>query len=382
MKLVIVGPYPLDTNIIDGGVESHIVNLTKGLREINELEVTVISFKKDILEEKIVHKEIGQIIYIPKQRRFGNLTFNSVERSKTIKKLDELKPDIVHFQTHHQYPFRGINASYQAVGTVHGIIHKEIMFEKGMVNWIRRYPQILLEKISLRKHKNIICVSPYAQNLISNLSSARIEFIPNPVSENYFICSNYENPYRILCVCNITKLKNVFDLIKSIRLVKNKHPLIDLHIAGGIKDREYMNAIKQHMKRHDLEENITFLGHLSDDHLLEEYRECSILAHVSLQENSPIVIQQAMAAGKAVVATRVGGVPDLIDDTKSGLLVQCGDIEGLSQRIGRLLRDPNLCKALGDSARAFASQNFRIDHVAQKTYEVYQRIIDEPTALQ
>jgi len=87
-----------------------------------------------------------------------------------------------------------------------------------------------------------------------------------------------------------------------------------------------------------------------------------------------MVIAQAMAAGKPVVTTPVGGIPDMVRDGETGLLVGVGDKDGLAEALLRLLRDPTLRTRMGKLGREFAIENYRVDHVARRTYEVYQQV--------
>jgi glycosyltransferase involved in cell wall biosynthesis len=83
---------------------------------------------------------------------------------------------------------------------------------------------------------------------------------------------------------------------------------------------------------------------------------CLAFAHPSRMENCPMALLEAMAAGKAVVATRVGGVPELIRGGREGLLVQAGDAEGLARALRRLLRSDGLRRRLGEAARKRAGR--------------------------
>ena len=89
-----------------------------------------------------------------------------------------------------------------------------------------------------------------------------------------------------------------------------------------------------------------------------------------------MVIAQAMAAGKPVVATQVGGIVEMLGtDGERGLLVPMGDINGLAEAILKLLHDDPLCQRIGVSGRRFALENYHPQRVAERTLEVYREII-------
>ena len=89
-----------------------------------------------------------------------------------------------------------------------------------------------------------------------------------------------------------------------------------------------------------------------------------------------MVIQQAMAAGKPVVATRVGGVPYLIHHEQTGLLVEYGNIDGLADAISLLLSDDALRRRMGLASRDEAMQRFRAADVACRTRQVYHIVLE------
>ena len=84
--------------------------------------------------------------------------------------------------------------------------------------------------------------------------------------------------------------------------------------------------------------------------------ECQILVLPSQAEVSPMIVQEAMAAGKPVVATAVGGVPYLVEDGGSGILVPYGDAEELAQALEKLLTNSSLAKSMGDSRSYFSRE--------------------------
>ena len=88
-----------------------------------------------------------------------------------------------------------------------------------------------------------------------------------------------------------------------------------------------------------------------------------------------MVIAQAMAAGKPVIATRVGGVPDMVSDGVTGLLCDPGNSEQLAECLLRLLRNRSLCLQMGEQARPLAVNRYRADSVARSTMEAYLQIL-------
>jgi glycosyltransferase involved in cell wall biosynthesis len=101
--------------------------------------------------------------------------------------------------------------------------------------------------------------------------------------------------------------------------------------------------------------------------------EADILVRPSLLEGMPLAVLEGMAAGLPVVASRVGGTPELVRDGETGFLVEPGDPEQLADRICRLIGDAGLRAAMGRRAREVVEQGYDWDAISRRTVEVYKR---------
>src|SRR5262249_8887118 len=155
----------------------------------------------------------------------------------------------------------------------------------------------------------------------------------------FFSADDETEPGRLLYSGWVIRLKRLLDLLQALDKVRNRFPNTTLRVAGGTPDAEYLRLVKEWITTHDLERNVALLGPRSQAELVEEYKKCALLVLPSGQENSPMVIGEAMAVGKPVVATRVGGVPYLIDDGQTGFVVDVGDVDTLADRILTILSD-------------------------------------------
>jgi glycosyltransferase involved in cell wall biosynthesis len=152
-------------------------------------------------------------------------------------------------------------------------------------------------------------------------------------------------------------------------------PLAQLRIAGECSsERAYVESIRAFIQAANLTDRVHLLGALPEAALLREFAGCDLLALPSVQETTPMVIAQAMAAGKPVVATPVGGVDEMVSNGETGFLINVGDIDGLTNALLRLLREPSLRARMGQAGQRFAVTNYRANTVAKRTYEVYQKV--------
>jgi glycosyltransferase involved in cell wall biosynthesis len=105
--------------------------------------------------------------------------------------------------------------------------------------------------------------------------------------------------------------------------------------------------------------------------------ECDVLVHPAQKEGLGVVILQAAACGVPVVASRAGGIPEVVSDGKSGYLVEPHDIDGFAQQVNALLGNKELCKEMGRFARNYAMRELSIDATAAANYELYKEISAE-----
>jgi glycosyltransferase involved in cell wall biosynthesis len=100
--------------------------------------------------------------------------------------------------------------------------------------------------------------------------------------------------------------------------------------------------------------------------------EATFLVHTSDSEGCPNVVMEAMACGRAVVATEVGDIPLLIEDGKTGFIVPRGDEEALATHIATLISSRDLCRRMGNAGRAKAEQEFGLARLVTETLNVYR----------
>lgn len=123
--------------------------------------------------------------------------------------------------------------------------------------------------------------------------------------------------------------------------------------------------------------NVRFVGHLTGDRLEQTIAGSSLVVVPSeCHENCPMTVLEAMAHGKPVVGTRIGGIPELIVDGETGLLVEAGDSEALGAAISLLINEPRLRAAMGARARARAEKEFSIDRHNEGLMRIYTSLLD------
>ncbi len=159
-------------------------------------------------------------------------------------------------------------------------------------------------------------------------------------------------------------------LIDAAPSVLERFPQTVFLIVGQGGLREELEA---HAARLGIAAHLRFLGHREDVHDLLSI--CDIFVLPSLSEGMPLALLEAMAAGLPAVATRVGGVTEVLDNGKTGLLVPPGDTRALANTIMTLLENPPLVKELGKAAREVAAARFSLAGMIRAYEAIYSELI-------
>lgn len=178
----------------------------------------------------------------------------------------------------------------------------------------------------------------------------------------------------ILFVGGLTPPKRLDTLLEAMPEVLRRCPEARLRVVGGGEDRSKWEVLAEQL---GIAEAVTFVGPLPHEQVPEEMRRAAVLALCSDHEGLPSAIMEALMCGLPVVATRVGGIPDLIQDNENGFLVDTNDVGGLAARLTEILSDHSLARRLGNNARALAVQYLSKDVIIPKIEKLYLEAIKE-----
>ena len=174
-------------------------------------------------------------------------------------------------------------------------------------------------------------------------------------------------PY-ILSLARLNLLKGHDVLLQAFRTVADRVPQVRLVIAGDGPERVRLRAVCLAL---GLKDRVTFVGEADRSRARELLAGCELLVLSSWSEGLPIVALEAMASGKAVIGTKVGGIPEIVADGDTGLLVPPGDSEALSKAILRLLDDPEARVAMGRRGLTQVKTRYDFAQTVDRYLDVY-----------
>jgi glycosyltransferase involved in cell wall biosynthesis len=372
MKIAIVTDFPRNPEDPCGGVQSVSVNLVKGLSALKNLELYVVTEDDGCLA--IEESSWGDVCIHRLPRKKSATLVNAVGagRRNIETYIKKLAPDVIH--AHDVYGLMVKSIAMPRVFTIHGQIYKDTLVSDGRCRWLRSLLWKHIELAGWAAQPHIISISPYVREQLTGIVTGVIHDIDNPIGGDFFNIKRREETGRIFCAAAICRRKNTLTLLRSFAKLHKAGVKAELRLSGS-GDREYINRVSGYIREQGLENNVKLLGRISYEAIQEELSRAAVFALVSLEENSPMGIEEAMAAGIPVVTSNRCGMPYMVRDGESGFLVDPNDPEDIAQRLKQLLENEELRKSMGAKSKEIAADRFHPDKVAVRTRDVYLRAI-------
>jgi glycosyltransferase involved in cell wall biosynthesis len=384
-----------------GGMDLHGKHLLEGLSERHH-KVTVISTKHPDGKK---YEEINGIkVHYLKETVFSSprkgWKKQSINKFKDIIKTEKI--DIVLSQQTAGYgivkiaqrkgiPFVTIMHGYQTMVFM-SILNQVMNFKKGYLYLFKSflsciYYTVFREFPILKNSSAIIAVSDGVERVIRKMPFVerdKIKVINYGINLKLFSFSEEEgktirlklnisdNDKVILFLSFLSKQKGADIAIKALNELAS-HKNLKLILAG---DGEYFNEAQLLVKSFKLESRVIFTGFVRNEDANKYYNASDIFIFPTLRlESFGIVIAEAMACGKPVIASDVGSISDVIDNGINGVLFPKGDFMGLSRQINLLLNDQRYSAKLVQNARQKALSKFGLDKMIGETIKIFESVI-------
>ena len=384
LRVAIVGDYPVGGDRVGGGVESAFLYLVEGLRRIEGLELHLVTLDRRASARRVIPATAtgGPTIHVlPMFPRLELLRGFRTYRRWLREVLDGIRPDVVHAQGATDHAFAALRSGHPTVVTAHGIQREDARHQATLALRLRkRLYARLIERDNLRRTRHLIAIAGYVTEYFRDVLDPRthVHQIPNAVADRYFELPAAPGDRVVLYAGRLIERKRVADLVSAFARIAGDVPGATLRLAGDERSEPaYTAEIRRRIESAGLADRVHLLGALSEDAIADEYARADAFALASIQETTPMVIGQAMAAGRPVIATAVGGVAEMVADGVSGRVLAPGDVEGFAAGLRDVLADPARARAWGEAGRRHAEADYRVDVVAARTAEVYRAVAAE-----
>jgi glycosyltransferase involved in cell wall biosynthesis len=287
-------------------------------------------------------------------------------------KLQEIQPDIVHGQgTERDCAMCAVFSGFPNVLSIHGNMRlvAEFLRAKPLTYY---WFASRLERLCLRKTDGVVAISSYTQSNVEPYTR-RTWLVPNAVHPSFFnLPRRPDSPPRILCAANIGSRKNQIGLIKALEPLAATRPIKLVFAGGGSEADAYFQNFQQMVGERPWCE---YLGALYRNTLQNEMSRATVGILPSFEDNCPMVILEAAAAGLPFAASRVGGIPDLIKHNVTGLLFDPSSSDEISAAIARFVSEKNSRLNLADAALVYCKKHFAAEVVAREHLSIYSTVL-------
>jgi len=291
--------------------------------------------------------------------------------------LKQLKPDIIHAHDPHGVAMAAIALSMSTQ------VAKPPLVAARRVDFHLRGNS--LSRWKYRQVDCFICASEAIRQMLvgDGVPSARTVTVHEGIdierverAEPANLHADFWLPHQAPIVGNVAALvphKGQRHLIDAAKMVVQQVPDARFVIAG---EGELRPALERQIKDYHLEKHVRLAGFRPD--VLSVHKAFDIFVMSSVTEGLGTSLLDAMAAGKPIVGTRTGGIPEVVANDETGLLVPPRDHEALAEAIIRLLNDAELRRGMGEAGRARARALFSAERMVQNTLNTYQRVALHP----
>jgi glycosyltransferase involved in cell wall biosynthesis len=346
--------------------------LLQGFALLPDVEVHVVSCVRQPVAspEKIAPNIFYHALLVPK---IGWMTTGYQGCIRAARRLlKRIRPDIAHGQgTERECAICAVFSGFPNVLTIHGNmgliarVNKARPFSYG---WLNAH----LERFTIPRAGGVVCITRYTQEAVRDLAK-RTWIVPNAVDQAFFDVTRApaETP-TILCVGLVCHRKNQNAFIRALDPLATQKKFRVLFLGNANASDPYAAEFFELLKTRPWCKHAGFAGR---ERLRDELARATVLALPSLEDNCPMAVLEAMAAGLPVVAANVGGVPDLVEQHVSGLFCDPLDPANMRTVVAVALENTKRMNWMAETARQRALTRFHPRVIAHRHVEIYREVL-------
>lgn len=364
-----------------GGAKTHVLTLLENLKKLN-IDVELLCIMEGIFTEEA--RELGiPVTIIPQTKRY-DISVNK----KILNYINSSGCDLVHCH--------GARANYISLFIMNSVkvpmittLHSDYKLDfKDNVRKQMFYTPI--NSYALRRFDHILCVTNAFKNMLVDrgFKSEKIEVIYNGIDfkpelefldkERFYDRLHIKyNPNKkyVGIAARLYAVKGVDVFLKAANVAAKSCDNIDFVVLG---DGDMWDICQSYVKDNGLEGRVYMAGQIMNSVVMNSfYKHIDVNTLSSFSESFPYALLEGARMKRATVATAVGGIPEMIEDGKSGYLVPSGDYEALSARFKELASNDDLRLQMGEAFYERALNNFSVESMANTHINIYKKIIKE-----
>ncbi len=368
-----------------GGAQKYVFDLAKKAKD--DFQVSVFSGGTGLLNKKLSEERIENTAMKTLKNNLNpfSLIFEIILFTKIIRLK---KPDIIHLNST-KIGLIGVLAGKllsknqsKIVFTLHGLA----LNEPGRSFWFKKIFKLIYQiifhltgeiiAVSEKTKKDCLEISPKVKNKISVVLNGLsvVDFFEKNEGKkrlNSLLGEKIKtNDFLIGSVAELHPVKGLSYLIKALPKILIEKPNVKLIILGT---GSLKNRLKKEIKKIKLEEKIILAGFVEN---ASKYLPAfDILVISSLSEAMPYVALEGGLSGTPIVATKVGGIPEIFSDRESAILIPPANSEKITEAVLELINNQKLTEKISQTAKIKIAENFNFDKSAIQTFEIYYRLL-------
>ena len=254
------------------------------------------------------------------------------------------------------------------------------------LNWVKRRLPALLPFLrwTARTADAVTAISHSTAEAVRELTDAPVHIVPYGAAQEDDMkpverpALSGESPVRLLFVGRLVERKGVEVLVRALSAL-SEHPEATLTVIGA---GERAPLIERTARVHGISDRVRLLGTVSREELVENYATHDIFVLPAVfdakgdTEGLGVVLLEALRFERPIVASGIGGIPDIVRDGRTGTLVPPGDPDALAAALDSLIRDPERAREMAAEGRRLAREEFGWTRIVQSTNEVYVRAME------
>jgi len=281
--------------------------------------------------------------------------------------LRDFQPDVVH--AHNRFFFTATLAALYTVRSEYELVTTFHLGDIGEISGVGGAAATAFEQTASRfvvsRSTEVICVSGAVESVARSLGSDRSTVVRNAVDIKEFTPQPTEGK-SLLFVGRFVRNNGVQDLVAALPTVLEAHPDASIHLVGS---GPMETLVQETVNSNGLADAVTMHGYV--DNISKLYDLANVFCRPSYSEGLPLTMLEAMASGVPPVVTAIAGVPEVVTDGETGILLEPGDPERIGQAVTELFDDPERRNQLSRNAREFVSQNHSWEQRTKKVMQVY-----------
>ena len=378
MKIALIGSYPLSTDCIHGGVESSVYGLAKALsveHEVHVLDMPRPKIAKDSSQDGNIH--VHRFI-----NAYGKQLLSLMSVRDMVSTINDINPDVCHIHGSNPVSYMLYKKlkknNHRVLITIHGlsyIEHKNIYQSKPTLkNWFKYRLYSCFEFKLLQSVPVAIVDTGYVLEALKTYPTKRLpelHIIPQGVDDVFYsLPKDQHDSSRLLSVGTISPRKGHLYTVQSFEQLRESGVCATLSIVGSIADTTYYNEVKSHIEQSKYARDIALITNCPQQKLLELYTQSGVFVLHSQEESQGIALCEAMACGLPIVSTRVGGIPWVVKEWRTGFLTTYENVEDFSSCIAKAIDKEQWLKFSNEAVSE--SEQYHWRNIAENVLNLYR----------